>query len=212
MEAECVLLSCVPLWLEPCGEVIGSDPSKKKKNKVGRNREQKNLRWSCLSWASRSRKWQKTSKKRRKERGIHNMAIISSSDNWPCYMKEISIQINMASPELYHREVHLKELTSHRHTHTLKYAPLVLLLSHHPSPSFTYYIPGFSSFTLCLPLYICSCLSLRLIPFLIFFFASFSTSRFHFLMACLWHPFPLALGAGLTAPPPGKLEEGGFVW
>lgn len=50
--------------------------------------------------------------KRRKERGIHNRAIISSSDNWPCYMKEISIQINMVSLELYHRELHLKELTS----------------------------------------------------------------------------------------------------
>lgn len=123
IRSECVLLSYVLLWLAPSGEVIGSDPFEKMNLDGGRAGETKTHTALSVTglWVQ---EMAKKKHKRRKERGIHNRAIISSSDNWLCYMKEISIQINMASLELYHRELHLKELTSQspysvslRHTH-----------------------------------------------------------------------------------------------
>lgn len=111
IRAECVLLSYVLLWLAPSGEVIGSDPFEKM-NLDGRRAGETKTHMALSVTGLWVQEMAKKKHRRRKERGIHNRPIISSSDNWPCYMQAISIQINMASLELYHRELHLQELTS----------------------------------------------------------------------------------------------------
>lgn len=128
--------------------------------------------------------------KRRKERGIHNRAVISSSDNWPCNMKELSIQINTVSLELYYRELHLKELTSQGPysvslTHTV-YAGLLL----HFRPHSLLYISNSAS------------ASVRL-------FLGFSSVSLIFS----WPVFDTHSLLLLNLPPPSsRLKERGFVW
>lgn len=114
--------------------------------------EKQKLTRRCLSRAFESRKWQRKNT-RRKERGIHNRTIISSSDNWLCYMKEISIQINMVSLELYHRELHLKELTSQSpysvslsYMHKLIRTALLLHFRHHSLLNIPLFIKTILSF------------------------------------------------------------------
>lgn len=122
--AEFVLLSYVVLWLAPSGEVIGSDPFEKVNLDGGRAGETKTH--TALSvmglWVQ---EMAKKKHKRRKERGIHNRAIIPSSDNWLCYMNKHNPNKHHVPWALPHwtspQGINLTEpLLAHTYTHSYK--------------------------------------------------------------------------------------------